>query len=392
MLSRKPIAGVMATALLGALLAMAAPGQGEAASALCQRLEARLASMERGTGRSPALMRRYRVAIAEQKRQMQIATRRARQIGCGGGVFPLRRGDASQCARINQSLADMRANLADLQRQLASSGRGDARAGAAERRRILAAIRANRCREEPEQRVVRRLPESIESARRDFELRKRLFESQDREVRENRNVTILRPGLSGQFDGGTYRTLCVRTCDGYYFPLSFSTTPDFFYRDQDACQAMCPGVDVRLYAHRSGVEEPEDMVSITGEPYTALPTAFAYRDPKFTSPAGCACNPAKDFAVIGGAEKTEEPGETDPSETAEPVAPVPWARPDPAADPETAANAAGGLTAERLRSLLEPEENPAEDGERRIRVVGPTFLPDPEEAIDLKAPGRNAAR
>lgn len=392
MLSRSPISGVLTAAILGGLVATSVPSHSQAASALCERLEARLASMARGNGRNPALERRYRVAIGEQKRQMQIAERRARQIGCGGGIFQLRRGDASQCARINGSIRDMQANLADLQRQLAVAAGGGMGGDAAERRRIMAAIRANRCREEPPQRVVRRLPDAIETARRDIELRRRLFENQDQEEQQNRNVTILRPGLSGQFDGGTYRTLCVRTCDGYYFPLSFSTTPDFFYRDQDACQAMCPGVDVRLYAHRSGVEEPEDMVSIAGEPYTALPTAFAYRDPKFTSPAGCACNPAKDFAVIGGGEKKEEPGETDPAETAQPAAPIPWARPDPAADPETEANAAGGLTAERLRSLLEAEEKPGEDGERRIRVVGPTFLPDPEEAIDLKAPDRNAAR
>ena len=35
------------------------------------------------------------------------------------------------------------------------------------------------------------------------------------------------------------------------------------------------------------------------------------------------------------------------------------------------------------------ERNPAE---RRVRVVGPAFLPDPEEAIDLRAPGRREAR
>lgn len=385
MLSRSPISGVLTAAILGGLVATSVPSHSQAASALCERLEARLASMARGNGRNPALERRYRVAIGEQKRQMQIAERRARQIGCGGGIFQLRRGDASQCARINGSIRDMQANLADLQRQLAVAAGGGMGGDAAERRRIMAAIRANRCREEPPQRVVRRLPDAIETARRDLELRKRLFEDQDET--EDRSVTILRPGLSGQFAGGTYRTLCVRTCDGYYFPMSFSTTPDFFYRDQDACQAMCPGVDVRLYAHRSGIEEPEDMVSIAGEPYSALPTAFAYRDPKFSSPAGCACNPAREYAVIGGANGPEA------EETGQPAIPAPRPRPDPAADPESAANAAGGLTAARLRALLEPApETGGEDGERRIRVVGPAFLPDPEEAIDLKAPDRNAVR
>ena len=35
--------------------------------------------------------------------------------------------------------------------------------------------------------------------------------------------------------GGTYRTLCVRTCDGYYFPISFKVTRAKFNTDSIAC-------------------------------------------------------------------------------------------------------------------------------------------------------------
>ena len=382
MRSTSPLTGPIAAAMLAIGILAVIPAPAGAASPLCQRLEARLAALTDDSSREPAMARRYRVAIGEQKRQMRIAQRRARQMGCDGSVVRLQRDEAGRCAVITGSIRSMRANLAKLERQLQGAGRGSL---AAERRRILAGIRANRCREAPKQRVVRRLPDSIATARRDFELRKRLFEP--REDGGNSSVTVLEPGLSGSFDGGTYRTLCVRTCDGYYFPMSFSTTPEFFYRDQDACQAMCPGVDVRLYAHRSGIEEPEDMVSLSGEPYTALPAAFAYRDPGFKRPGGCACKPAKNYAVIGGGETRQEP------EADTPAMPVPRPRPDPAADPETAANAAGGLTEESLRSLLGKETGTNDDEtKRRIRVVGPTFLPDPEEAIDLKAPGRNAVR
>jgi len=34
---------------------------------------------------------------------------------------------------------------------------------------------------------------------------------------------------------GTYRTLCVRRCDGYYFPISFSTTRDHLAVDEAMC-------------------------------------------------------------------------------------------------------------------------------------------------------------
>ena len=37
---------------------------------------------------------------------------------------------------------------------------------------------------------------------------------------------------------GTYRTMCVRLCDGYYFPISFSTTSERFPEDAQNCTAM----------------------------------------------------------------------------------------------------------------------------------------------------------
>jgi hypothetical protein len=36
---------------------------------------------------------------------------------------------------------------------------------------------------------------------------------------------------------GTFRTVCVRTCDGYYFPISYSTVPNRFTDDQNTCHA-----------------------------------------------------------------------------------------------------------------------------------------------------------
>ncbi len=40
----------------------------------------------------------------------------------------------------------------------------------------------------------------------------------------------------------------------------------------------------------------------------------------------------------------------------------------------------------------EAAARPMTEAEKNVRVVGPKFLPDPEEAIDLRAPGRNRAR
>lgn len=100
------------------------------------------------------------------------------------------------------------------------------------------------------------------------------------------------------FGGGAYRTLCVRKCDGYYFPISTVTYRGNFLRDEMVCKALCPGTDVGLYAHPSG-SESEAMHAISdGLSYAALPTAYQYRrsfDPKCT----CAFE-AKMITVAGG--------------------------------------------------------------------------------------------
>ena len=80
----------------------------------------------------------------------------------------------------------------------------------------------------------------------------------------------------GAQSGATYRTVCVRLCDGYYFPVSFSTLPSHFEQDADACQSKC-AAPVELYyyqnpgaavdqsvalAHAGALHEPEDRVPL----------------------------------------------------------------------------------------------------------------------------------
>lgn len=86
--------------------------------------------------------------------------------------------------------------------------------------------------------------------------------------------------------GPTYRTVCVRLCDGAYFPISYATTPAHFRRDAEACSAQC-GSPSRLYVYRSGAG-PEAMRDLAGQPYIALPTAFAYRQSRKSQ---CTCKP-----------------------------------------------------------------------------------------------------
>ena len=65
----------------------------------------------------------------------------------------------------------------------------------------------------------------------------------------------------GNLPFATYRTLCVRLCDGYYFPVSFSTLPNHFQRDADLCQSQC-AAPAELYYHQNPGGAVEQMVSV----------------------------------------------------------------------------------------------------------------------------------
>lgn len=86
---------------------------------------------------------------------------------------------------------------------------------------------------------------------------------------------------------GSYRTVCVRLCDGYFFPISFATTSEHFARDEAACRSSCR-TGARLFVYPNPGGEPEQMVSLDGRPYSALPAAFLFRT-KYD--AACTCKP-----------------------------------------------------------------------------------------------------
>lgn len=83
----------------------------------------------------------------------------------------------------------------------------------------------------------------------------------------------------------TYRTVCVRLCDGYYFPISYATTPDHFAKDSAKCEASC-GSPARLYVYENPGSESESMEDLAGRPYSELKTAFLYRTEYVPS---CSC-------------------------------------------------------------------------------------------------------
>ena len=85
----------------------------------------------------------------------------------------------------------------------------------------------------------------------------------------------------------TFRTLCVRLCDGFYWPISHATQRDRIGLDAKKCDRSCPGQS-RLFMHRNPGEDVNDMVDRDGRPYRKLPAAFLYRSQYV---ADCTCHP-----------------------------------------------------------------------------------------------------
>ncbi len=100
-------------------------------------------------------------------------------------------------------------------------------------------------------------------------------ESSDGELDESRSSS------------GKYRTLCVRTCDGYYFPIANAVSRSRFMRDAAQCRASC-GDDARLFYHPAGSDNVSTMLDLAGRSYLRMPTAFKYRK---SLTDGCSCRP-----------------------------------------------------------------------------------------------------
>jgi Protein of unknown function (DUF2865) len=69
-------------------------------------------------------------------------------------------------------------------------------------------------------------------------------------------------------------TVCVRTCDGSFFPVSYFGAPSSDALEQ-VCRSLCPNAEVALYTFPFGGTIGE-AVSSTGEPYSNLPNAHKF--------------------------------------------------------------------------------------------------------------------
>jgi hypothetical protein len=205
---------LLAIAALAALFSSGGPA--EAKPGVCRQLKAQLAGTSQTQLRAT---RRYDVAIAKQRTAMQQSYAMARRYRCAAGA------GAPICGKIGANIRAQKRNLARYE---------------AQKRRVVQALYSDACAGTPRER-----PKKQRTAR--------------------------------SHEEKLYRTVCVRTCDGYFFPVSFSTTANRFDEDASACSARGGALEHQLFSLKLPDQTLEDAVSIDGHRYSDLPNALRYQ-------------------------------------------------------------------------------------------------------------------
>jgi hypothetical protein len=171
----------------------------------------------------------------------------------------------------------------------------------------------------------------------------------------------------------------VRTCDGAYFPVSFSTVPARFPDDEKTCKALCPASEATLFSYRNPGEDMNQAVSINGQPYTALPNAFRFRQEFNPS---CACKaPGQTWSdalkSIDDKAAAEQQGDIIVTEESAKKMQRPLVKPAPAGKKGAPAATAGAPPAPAADTSAPPTDTSTGSAkDKPIRSVGPTFLPN----------------
>jgi Protein of unknown function (DUF2865) len=339
-----------------------APPPGAAASPVCGRLEAQLAAIDRGVSADPARAeqtRRFEETLNKQQADLDRTRAEWQRLGCQPpSLFSIFANQSPRCGPLNSQIAQMRAGIdrttADLERS--RHGADDEM----QRQGVIGALAQNNCG-----------PQYVAAAP-----QKGFFETLFGGL-ANPGGTVPPGTVDPGLGGNGYRTLCVRTCDGYYFPISYSTSPTRFAEDEQTCQKLCPATEAVLYSHRNPGEDVAQAVSSSGRVYKDLPSAFRYRR-EYT--ASCSCRqPGQTWAEALGQTKDSTIERGDIVVTEERAKALSQPRSDnpnrTSASRTEARKPTGNMPIAAPADAPDPAPPAAEPGKRKVRTVGPTFIP-----------------
>jgi hypothetical protein len=328
----RPASGVLGMALgtaAGILFGAFASTGALAQSDVCRQYRAELSNLERGGGG-----RNFAAMAEEQRRELNRMVGYYQSLECDRGrLFIFGPPPPAECVSARDRIQAMEANYNQLVRQAS-------RASEERRRALLTAIERN-CSQQPRQRGL----DGIFGREEPY-----VDPRTEQERRSERRA-------------GSGRPVCVRLCDGYFFPLA--NTGGNRDSAQQMCQAQCPAVPTQLF-FITGDSELARAVGADGTPYTSLPNAFRYRT---TYDETCSCRvEGQSWAeALAQAEQMLGSGRGDivvNADMARELSLPRDARESPAPRPRVEADATG--------------QGGAGGAERGpVRIVGPDLVPPP---------------
>jgi len=368
--------------VLGGFVAFAGISPSAAQNPQCDQIRQQIAAIDQGGGVAGGRGGAYGAAAQKQQAELQRTAAYAHSLGCDSQPSFFSSAPPPQCGALNARIRAMQANLGQLQ-SMAGRGGGNY----AQRQDLVARYNAY-CRQ-PQSRGFFESLFGGGAPRQDYE-----------EVPAEPPVAD--DGEDQQARGGS-QAICVRTCDGGFFPLNYSARRGNMDNLEDLCHALCPNVETKLFS-RNPNNEVGTAVAADGTPYSDLENAFKFQK---SFDKACTCKPAgvswsqalaqsdaerilgqeRKGDIIVTPEKSLEMSRpridpavrskllaNDPSRATQngrPAGPQPQtaqtgAQPVPAAQPNSAkpANTANdGETAEIIG---------ADGVKRRVRIVGPT--------------------
>ncbi len=312
-----------------ATLSLCQAALAEPNAAACQRYRAELAGLQRESNRGQI-----------EEIQQLVAYRQS--IGCEGGRFLFFDMRPPQCAQVEQRIRALNAGY----------GAGAREVSNARREQLIAAVKES----------CTGLP----------------------------SAASLQSKPAEGFGRGGSQVICVRMCDGAYFPMP--NLPDGREGANEMCQALCPGAEAAAYSMPptdSGLAQAAAIQ--TKRAYSALPNAFKFQK---TFVPNCSCKGTQTWAqalVKAESMLVRHKGDIFVTPAQAEAMSRPKVRLTLVGRADRAAATLAATAASRVEEGTDAAETPRPVGpEERpaIRIIAPNLIPVP---IAAKADGPQAA-
>ncbi len=224
----------------------------------CARLQAAIASAPRGGGGGSA------GGAERQRAELASANAYAHSIGCDNQKFLFFGSEPPpQCGEIKGRIARMQASLSDLQAR-SGGGRAD----------LIARYNAECVNAQPKG------PGNIFEALFGGGAKPAAQPFNPDEIPPDQQQEMIDKSIENEKKGahvsaGSY-AVCVRTCDGSFFPVSYSGAGSRSDSLEEVCRSLCPNADMQLYSFPFG-GTIDEAVSSSGEPYVNMPNALKFQ-------------------------------------------------------------------------------------------------------------------